>query len=317
MQAQVPVLARLRGASKRFGPRIALDGIDLDIPGGQALALLGANGAGKTTAVSLLLGLLRPECGLVEVFGRPPGDLAAKRGVGVMLQSAGVPEHAKVGELLALTRSYYPNPRPTTECVALAGLEGLLDRRYGQLSGGQQRRVQFALALCGRPRLLFLDEPSTGLDVGARTALWRAVRHLVTEGVGVLLTTHYLEEAESLADQVVVLGRGKIIASGSIAEVRARVAQRQVRCSSVLEPATIAAWPEVREVRRQEGRVEIVTDAAEDLVRRLLTADATLSELEVRRASLAEAFVEITRDDAVSGGTAVNESPNGSEREAA
>lgn len=224
-----------------------------------------------------------------------------------MLQSAGLPENARVDELLALTRSYYPAPRSTGECVALAGLDGLLDRRYGRLSGGQQRRVQFALALCGRPQALFLDEPTTGLDIEARQALWAAIRSLVAEGVGVLLTTHYLEEAEALADRVTVLDRGRVAASGRMQDVRALVAQRRIGCFSALDVARIAGWPGVRSATRGAGgtggdpaRIEILADDAEAVVRRLLAEDAALSDLEVRRAGLAEAFLEITghHDDA-------------------
>ena len=236
-------LARLEGVRKRYGSVVALDGIDLALAPGETHALLGANGAGKSTAVALLLGLARPDGGDATLLGGPAGALAARRRTGVMLQSAGLPENARVDELLALTRSYYPAPRSTGDCVALAGLDGLLDRRYGRLSGGQQRRVQFALALCGRPQALFLDEPTTGLDIEARQALWAAIRSLVAEGVGVLLTTHYLEEAEALADRVTVLDRGRVAASGRMQDVRALVAQRRIGCFSALDVARIAGWP--------------------------------------------------------------------------
>ena len=151
-----------------------------------------------------------------------------------MLQSAGIPDRLRVGEVLALVRSYYRDPRSVADCVALAGLDGLLERPYRHLSGGQQRRVQFALAICGRPRLLFLDEPTTGLDIEARQGIWRAVRELVADGSAVLLTTHYLEEAEALADHVAVVDRGRMVAEGSVAAIRAHVAQRRIRCVSAL-----------------------------------------------------------------------------------
>lgn len=290
-------LARLQGVRKRYGSVVALDGIDLALAPGETHALLGANGAGKSTAVALLLGLARPDGGDATLLGGPAGALAARRRTGVMLQSAGLPENARVDELLALTRSYYPAPRSTGDCVALAGLDGLLDRRYGRLSGGQQRRVQFALALCGRPQALFLDEPTTGLDIEARQALWAAIRSQVSEGVGVLLTTHYLEEAEALADRVTVLDRGRVAASGRMQDVRALVAQRRIGCFSALDVARIAGWPGVRSATRGGGdpaRIEILADDAEAVVRRLLAEDAALSDLEVRRAGLAEAFLEIT-----------------------
>ena len=291
------VLASLQGVHKTYGKVRALDGLDLQVNGAELLALLGPNGAGKTTAIALLLGLAQADRGEVALFGQPPSELGARRRIGVMLQSAGIPDTLCVGELLELTRSYYPDPRSVADCVAMAGLDGLLQRRYGKLSGGQQRRVQFALAICGRPQLLFLDEPTTGLDIEARQRLWQAIRELVAQGCGVLLTTHYLEEAESLADRVVVLNGGRVIAQGSVQAIRAHVSQRRIRCVSSLLAEEIARWPQVRSASHSDGRIEIVADAAETVVRRLLAEDAGLQELEVQRAGLADAFIELTRTE--------------------
>ena len=296
-------LAQLRGSRKRYGATQALDGVDLSLQCGEVLALLGANGAGKSTAIALLLGLQAADEGSAELFGRPPGDMAVRRRMGVMLQSAGIPESSRVCELLDLTRSYYPSPRSVADCIALAGLEGLMDRRYGRLSGGQQRRVQFALAICGNPEVLFLDEPTTGLDIDARQRMWATIRQLVADGVGILLTTHYLEEAEALAQRVVVLNSGKLVAAGRMHDIRALVSQRRIRCLSALDAARIASWPGVRSaVRGGDGnpaRIEVLTDTAEPVVRRLLAEDVALSELEVQRAGLADAFLEITRQTPV------------------
>ena len=291
-------LASLVGASKRYGKVLALDTVDLQVRSGEVLAMLGPNGAGKTTAISLLLGLLQADSGKAELFGMQPKQLAARRRIGAMLQTAAVPETLEVGELIKLFRSYYPNPRTVADCVALAGVGDLLRRRYGKLSGGQQRRVQFALAVVGKPEILFLDEPTTGLDIEAREILWKTIQQLVAEGCAVVLTTHYLEEAEALADRVCVLARGQIVAEGSVAAIRARVSQRRIRCVSALGLETIRCWPHVRSVTHDGERFEIVTEAAESVVRNLLDADAGLSELEIRRAGLAEAFVEITREAA-------------------
>jgi ABC-2 type transport system ATP-binding protein len=291
---QGPVLASLRGVHKRYGALEALAGVDLDLRGGELLALLGPNGAGKTTAIALLLGLLRADAGAVELFGADPQEIAARRNIGVMLQDASLPPTLKVGELLRLTASYYPDPRSVAESAELAGVSDLLSRPYAKLSGGQQRRVQFALALCGRPRLLFLDEPTVGMDIQARQKLWSAIRMLVAEGCGVVLTTHYLEEAEALADRVCVLAHGRIISEGSVDALRARVAVKQVRCSTILRADEVAAWPEVVEARTDGDRLWMSTARAEALLRRLLAADATLADLEVRAAGLAEAFTELT-----------------------
>ena len=294
-------LAQLQAVHKQYGKAKALDAVDLNLAGGEELALLGPNGAGKSTAISLLLGLIQANGGQAELFGEAPGEMAARRRIGVMLQSAGVPANAKVAELLDLTRSYYPAPRSVADCVALAGLDGLMDRRYGRLSGGQQRRVQFALAICGNPELLFLDEPTTGLDIDVRQRMWATIREQVAAGTGVLLTTHYLEEAEALADRVVVLNRGRVVAAGSMDEVRAHVSQRRIRCLSALNVDDIVSWPQVRSATRgvdgNPARIEVMTDAPEAVLRRLLVEDAALSDLDLARAGLADAFLELTRDD--------------------
>ena len=290
-------LARLRQAGKRYGTIHALDGLDLELHAGQVLALLGPNGAGKTTAVGLLLGLQAADEGSVELFGLPPSSLRARRRTGVMLQTAGIPDTLKVRELVALTRSYYPDPRSVDECLAMAGLRELAERRYGQLSGGQQRRVQFAMAVCGRPQLLFLDEPTTGLDLDARQAMWRAIGELSAQGCGVLLTTHYLEEAEARADRVMVIDQGRLLAQGSVEVVRARVSQRRIGCVSTLAVAEVAGWDGVQDARLDgSGRMELIAAQAEPVVRRLLAEDPGLSELEVRRAGLADAFLALTAD---------------------
>ena len=290
-------IARLEKVSKRYGAIVALDGIDLDIHRGELLALLGPNGAGKSTSIGLLLGLHRADAGSVSLFGRDPQDIEARRRIGVMLQSASLPPTLKVRELLRLTASYYPEPRTLGECAEVAGIDDLMERRYSDLSGGQQRRVQFALALVGRPELLFLDEPTVGMDIVSRQSLWTAIRRLVSEGCAVVLTTHYLEEAESLADRVCVIAKGRVISEGTVDSLRARVAIRRIRCVTALADDVVAGWPDVVSVERQaEGRLVIATARAESVVRRLLDADPSLSELEVQRAGLAEAFTEITRE---------------------
>lgn len=292
------VLASLRGVHKRYGALAALDGVDLDLHAGQVMALLGANGAGKTTTIGLLLGLLRADAGQVRLFGQDPQQLDARRSIGVMLQDAALPPTLTVAELLRLSASYYPAPRPLLESASLAGVEELLQRPYGKLSGGQQRRVQFAIALCGRPRLLFLDEPTVGLDLPARQRLWATVRSLVDEGAAVVLTTHYLEEAEHLADRVCVMLRGRIVSDGSVDALRARVANRVIRCHTALDVAAVATWPGVLDARRDGARLQLSSSQVEAVVRRLLDADPLLSALEVQPAGLGEAFTALTDDTA-------------------
>ncbi|HET6587718.1 MAG TPA: ABC transporter ATP-binding protein [Oleiagrimonas sp.] len=291
------VMAALHGVRKRYGKQLALNGVDLEVRRGELLAMLGPNGAGKSTSVSLMLGLIRPDAGRVELFGHDPQDIEARRRIGVMLQSANLPPTLRVGELLRLTASYYPNPRTVAESATMAGVVDLLARPYRKLSGGQQRRVQFALALCGRPDLLFLDEPTVGMDIEARQKLWTAMRALVAGGCSVVLTTHYLEEAEALAQRVVVLGRGRVLSEGSVDDLRARVAMTRIRCVSDLDAAAVADWQQVNGALCEDGRLVITTAHAENVLRRLLDADPALGELEVRRAGLAEAFTELTREE--------------------
>jgi ABC-2 type transport system ATP-binding protein len=214
------VPAQFTHVRKNYGMVEALRGLDLTIGPGELVALLGANGAGKTTAVRTLLGLSKPTSGEVRVFGGDPREPRSRTRIGALLQVARVPETLRVREHIHLFSSYYPNPRPIDEVIEAAGLEGLEKRKFGQLSGGQQKRVLFALALCGNPDLLVLDEPTVGLDVEARRGLWKQIRAFISGGRSVLLTTHYLAEAEALANRVVVIHKGVVMAEGTPQEIK-------------------------------------------------------------------------------------------------
>lgn len=292
------VVASLRGVSKRYGNLEALTRVDLELKRGELLALLGPNGAGKSTAISLWLGLSEADSGVVRLLGGAPTELQQRLGLGVMMQDIELPKDLKVHELVALSASYYERPMTVKQAVERAGIVELADRPYGKLSGGQKRQVQFALALCGRPQVLFLDEPTVGLDIQAREAMWNNIRALLREGCSVLLTTHYLEEAEALAHRVAVLSKGRLIASGSVDEMRALVSRRHVRCATSLVPGDVREWPGVVDVSCDHDQLAIVATDAEAVVRRLLAADPQLSRLEVRQAGLNEAFNELTREAA-------------------
>ena len=229
------VPAQFTHVKKNYGMVEALRGLDLTIRPGELVALLGANGAGKTTAVRALLGLSKPTSGEVRVFGGDPREARFRTRIGALLQVARVPETLRVREHIHLFSSYYPNPRPIDEVIEAAGLQGLEKRKFGQLSGGQQKRVLFALALCGNPDLLVLDEPTTGLDVEARRALWKQIRAFISSGRSVLLTTHYLAEAEALANRVVVIHKGVVMAEGTPQEIKGDAATLEDAFIDLLE----------------------------------------------------------------------------------
>ena len=287
-------IAELTHVTKRYGATTALDDVTLGLEAGRVTALLGPNGAGKTTAVKLLLGLTQPASGSVTLFGRDPRDVAARQRAGVMLQVAKVPETLRVREHVHLFCSYYPAPMDIDEVLDVAGLSAVANRKFGELSGGQKQRVLFALAICGNPDLLFLDEPTVGLDVESRRGFWQEIRRLAGRGRSILLTTHYLEEADTLADRIVVITNGRIVADGSPAEVKGLTAARRIRCVTSLDDARLAAMAGVQSLRRDGAAVELLTSEAESVTRALLAADPSLSGLEVGGAGLEEAFLTLT-----------------------
>jgi len=272
--------------------------VDFRVRAGEVVALLGPNGAGKTTAVKLLLGLMQPNSGSVQVFGGDPMNPENRMRTGAMLQVARVPETLRVREHIDLFSAYYPKPTAPAEILSSVGLEKLSDRKFGDLSGGQRQRVLFALAICGDPDLLFLDEPTVGLDVEARRMLWDEIRKMVTRGKTVLLTTHYLQEADALADRIVVINQGEIIAEGTPSEIKAKTAGKRIRCITSLSLNALRLIPGVTGVKEDREAVELHGIEAEPILRELLDRDATLSGLEVSSAGLEEAFLALTRDTA-------------------
>jgi len=289
-------VASLDGVNMNYGNIRALRGVDFQVRSGEVVALLGPNGAGKTTAVKLLLGLLQPNAGKARVFGGDPTNPENRMRTGAMLQVGRVPETLRVREHIDLFSSYYPKPMPPAEVLAAAGLEKLGDRKFGDLSGGQRQRVLFALAICGDPDLLFLDEPTVGLDVEARRMLWDEIRRMVSRGKTVLLTTHYLQEADELADRVAVINQGEIIAQGTPSEIKAKTAGKKIRCITSLSLSALRQIPGVTDAREDREAVELHGVAVEPIVRELLQRDASLSGLEITSAGLEEAFLALTQD---------------------
>ena len=289
------LLARWCGVTRRFGPVLALEDVSLDVPAGQLLGLLGPNGAGKSTLLSLLLGLRRPDSGRVELFGGDPREPVRRALLGCTPQETALPATLKVREVLDFVAGHYPDPLPTGQLLEQLGLTEQAGRQTGGLSGGQRRRLSVALALVGRPRLLVLDEPTTGLDVDARHLLWQRVRDFHADGGTVIVTSHYLEEVEALAQRVVVVASGRVLVDDTLDAVRSRVRQRRVSLRA-------AVLPDLAHVVRAEAgegdRWSLYTDDSDALVRELVRSELPFRDLEVAPASLEEAFITLTADAA-------------------
>ena len=278
-------VARLESVSKSFGSVCALDDVSYEIPHGEIVALLGPNGAGKTTSLSLLLGLRRPDRGTAQLFGRDPTSPATRRRLGTTPQEMAFPGTLRVDEIVALVRAHYAEPPSAESLLDRFELGALARRQSGGLSGGERRRLAVALAFAGAPELVVLDEPTTGLDVDARGAVWHELRVFVSSGGTVLLTTHYLEEAEALATKVVVIDRGRVAAAGSVDEIRARAGAGRISFRREPLPPDLAG-----EVSESGDRVVIHASHPEEVVRHLVHAGARLQDLDVRPLPLEEAL---------------------------
>ena len=289
-------VATLESVVKRYRRIEALRGLDLTLRRGEVVALLGPNGAGKTTAVRLLLGLITPDEGRVRVLGKDPRTAGARTRIGAMLQVSRVPEMLRVREHIELFRTYYPQPLATADVIRTAKLEGVENQMFGKLSGGQKQRALFGLAICGNPDLIFLDEPTVGMDIESRRALWDQVRALSAAGKTILLTTHYLEEADMLANRIVVINKGKVVSEGTPAEIKHRVSGRRIRCITQLDPEYLRTLPTVVSVEQDREAVVIVAERPEGVVREMLLRDESLHGLEIAAAALEDAFLALTTD---------------------
>jgi ABC-2 type transport system ATP-binding protein len=295
-----PSAVDFAGVSRRFGATTALDGVDLRIGVGETVALLGPNGAGKSTAISIMLGLLAPSAGEARTLGLTPGEAIRSGRVGAMLQSATLPAGARVGELVDLARGLYPSPAPRAAILERSGLTELAGRRADTLSGGETQRVRFALSIAGDPDLVFLDEPTVAMDVEARRAFWSDMRQAASEGRTVLFATHYLDEADSVADRIIVLDRGRVVAAGSPTELKAGVAERTVRFvwpgDGVLDvdDVVLRALPGVASVERRGESVSLTCRDADAAVRALVAAGIGFRHLEVTGADLDTVFLALT-----------------------
>jgi ABC-2 type transport system ATP-binding protein len=288
-----PAALEIDGLTVRYGDTLAVDAVDLRIAPGETVALLGPNGAGKSSTVNAALGLFPPSAGRVLVHGRSPAQAIQAGGVGAMLQHGGLPSQTRVREVLALVRRRYPDPWPLDDLAATAGIDGLLDRGVDALSGGQRQRVLLAVALAGAPPLLVLDEPTSAMDVAARQSFWTTMRALAGRGHTVVFATHHLDEADAVADRVVVISAGRVVADGSAASIKSRVAGRTVRFRRTGPREDLAALPGVIAVGGDGERVELTTSDAEATLRALLADGRALPDLEVSGATLEQAFLHL------------------------
>ncbi len=290
---------RVQGLRKSYGAVTAVAGLDLQVERGEVFALLGPNGAGKSTTVEILEGFRRRDGGEVTVLGLDPGRHRArlKPRIGIVLQSTGVDRYLTVAETIAMFAGYYPHPRPVDEVIELVGLAGKRDSRVLKLSGGQQRRLDVAIALAGDPELLFLDEPTTGFDPSARHEAWQVVKDLAALGKTVLLTTHYMDEAQELADRVAVIAQGRIVAEGTPATLGGRDLARAT--VSYRLPSGVAPPTGLSDAVSRDGQVEFapaeLTAALHQLTGWALEHHVELSELQIRRPSLEDVYLELAQ----------------------
>ncbi|MFE3903611.1 ABC transporter ATP-binding protein [Streptomyces sp. NPDC059153] len=289
-------VVRFDQVSKAYGAVRAVDGLTLDLHPGETVALLGPNGAGKSSTLDLLLGLRTADSGSVQVFGTTPqGAIAAGR-VGAMLQSGGLMEDVTVEELVRLACDLHPRPYPVGEVLSRAGITQIADRMVNKLSGGQEQRVRFALATAGANDLIVLDEPTTGMDVTARQAFWATMREQAGQGRTVLFATHYLEEADAIADRVLVLHKGRLLADGSAAEIKAKAGARRIsfELQGPVDEAALRALPFLSALDITGNRVRIQSHNADATVHAVYALGLYPRELEVAGLGLEQAFVAIT-----------------------
>ena len=296
-----PTVVELDSVRKDYGSVAALRGVDLTIHRGEVVAILGPNGAGKTTAISLMLGLRRPTAGEVRLLDLAPTDLRARSRCGVMLQESGVPDLLTVRELVRLFGAYYPRKLPADQVIRQAGLDEKADSRAGELSGGQHQRLYFALAICGDPEVLFLDEPTVGMDVEGRRAFLASLGEWASAGRTIVLTTHYLEEADQLAERIVVIDRGRIIADAPPAEIKSRVAGKKITVLFRGEvPRGLLETLSVSGLSVNGDSASMLSAEPVAAVRRIFAERGDeVVDLEVAGADLEEAFVHLTAAEAV------------------
>ncbi len=290
----------LSHVAKSFKNQKAVDDVSFTINKGEIVAILGPNGAGKTTTILMMLGLMEPDGGTVLLFNRDPREKAVREKIGAMLQEVSVMDGLKCGEILQLVRTYYPNPHSLQELTALTGLkEDDLKKRAEKLSGGQKRRLNFALALAGDPEMLFFDEPTVGMDISARKTFWETIRQLKERGKTIIFTTHYLQEADDVAERIIMFHNGRVVADGTPHEMKHKLAKQTVSFTADYAMPLDEFWklPNVKDVYRLGERIYILSDDSDKLLAELFQTLTNIKNIQIEQGKLEEAFERLTHDN--------------------
>lgn len=290
----LPFILSCNTLSKNYGDIAAVNQLSFKITKPGVYAILGKNGAGKTSLIKCALGLEECSAGAIEIFGHPAGSLQAKLRTGVILQDSDLPDLLTIREQLTLFSSYYPESLDINTTIEKCDLGEFVDRRYKQLSGGQKRRAQFALAVIGNPDLIFLDEPTTGLDVDARRTLWSVIREFASKGKTIVLTTHYLEEAENLADNIMVMAAGKMVANATVDKLKEQAQGSIIKCETKLSESELQVLPHIMDVKVSGRFSHIQTSQANISLIALLQADPKLTDLSVSQPKLEDLFEQLS-----------------------
>ncbi|MNC01092.1 Daunorubicin/doxorubicin resistance ATP-binding protein DrrA [compost metagenome] len=292
-------IIEMHGVSKIYKDKKAVDNITFNIAKGSITAILGPNGAGKTTALGMLLGLIEPTEGTVELFGHHPKDKAVREKTGAMLQEVSVMDRLKVREIIDLIRSYYPKPMDMEFLIKATGLAPADLNRYAEkLSGGQKRSLGFALALAGNPELIFFDEPTVGLDITSRRRFWETVRGLAEQGKTIVFTTHYLQEAEDIADRILLFSKGHLVADGSPDEIKSRIVKRSVSFLPVGDRSQLRRnlldLAAIEDCYEKDGRIHVTTEDTDEALKAIFVAGLPVKDVRIDQGRLDEAFEQLT-----------------------
>ncbi len=291
------IVAFIDHVSKDFNTKKAVIDVSINIHRGEILSILGPNGAGKTTLINMMLGRLSLSRGNMSLFGLQPGSIELKRQCGAMLQVSSLPDMSTVKEHIQLFQSYYSNPMNYQQVIDFSELKEIENNYSKNLSGGQKQRLLFALSICGNPKLLFLDEPTVGLDIKARKSLWRTISELKKQGTSIVLTTHYLEEADQLSDQIIMLNQGRIIQQGTPAQIKSQVATKTIRFVSSIAKYKLLKLPAVVQVEQSGDFFEIITKDPVITLRKIFDISKDVEELTVSGTALEDAFLQLNQAD--------------------